>query len=82
MMAVAGDVASSGNPATVSLRRANAGMAVELDNVLSVAVESISVRGSGSAVDGRFAFWPANKVSADEITAGDPVTPKLIAAGA
>ena len=56
---------------------------VELDNELvSVAVESISVRGSGSVVERRFAFWPADKVSADEITAGDPVTPELIAAGA
>ena len=56
---------------------------VELDNELvSVAVESVSVRGSGSVVEGRFAFWPADKVSADEITAGDPVTPELIAVGA
>ena len=56
---------------------------VELDNELvSVAVESISVRGSGSVVERRFAFWPADKVSADEITAGDPVTPELIAVGA
>ena len=56
---------------------------VGLDNELvSVAVESVSVRGSGSVVEGRFAFWLANKVSADEITAGDPVTPELTAAGA
>ena len=56
---------------------------VGLDNELvSVAVESVSVRGSGSVVEGRFAFWPADKVSADEIKAGDPVTPELIAAGA
>ena len=56
---------------------------VGLDNELvSVAVESVSVRGSGSVVEGRFAFWPADKVSADEITAGDPVTPELIAVGA
>ena len=56
---------------------------VGLDNELvSVAVESVSVRGSGSVVEGRFAFWPADKVSADEITAGDPVTPEPIAAGA
>ena len=56
---------------------------VGLDNELvSVAVESISVRGSGLVVEGRFAFWPANKVSADEIAAGDPVTPEIIAAGA
>ena len=50
--------------------------------MVSVAVESVSVRGSGSVVEGRFAFWPADKVSADEIKAGDPVTPELIAAGA
>ena len=56
---------------------------VELDNELvSVAIESISVRGSGSVVEGRFAFWPADKVSADEIAAGDPVTPELITVGA
>ena len=56
---------------------------VGLDNELvSVAVESISVRGSGLDVEGRFAFWPANKVSADEIAAGEPVTPELIAVGA
>ena len=56
---------------------------VELDNELvSVAIESISVRGSGSAVEGRFAFWPADEVSADEIAAGDSVTPELIAVGA
>ena len=56
---------------------------VGLDNELvSVAVESVSDRGSGSVVEERFAFWPADKVSADEITAGDPVTPELIAAGA
>ena len=56
---------------------------VGLDNELvSVAVESISVRGSGLVVEGRFASWPADKVSADEIAAGDPVTPELIAAGA
>ena len=56
---------------------------VGLDNELvSVAVESVSVRGSGSVVEGRFAFWPANKVSVDEIAAGDPVTPELIAVGA
>ena len=56
---------------------------VGLDNELvSVAVESVSVRGSGSVVEGRFAFWPADKVSADEIIEGDPETPELIAAGA
>ena len=56
---------------------------MELDNELvSVAVESVSVRGSGSVVEESFAVWPADKVSADEITAGDPVTPELIAAGA
>ena len=56
---------------------------VGLDNELvSVAVESVSVRGSGSVVEESFAVWPADKVSADEITAGDPVTPELIAAGA
>ena len=56
---------------------------VGLDNELvSVAVESVSVRGSGSVVEGRFAFWPADKVSADEIAAGDPVTPEIIAVGA
>ena len=61
----------------------NAGLVVELDNeIVSVAVESSSIRSSGSVVEGRFAFWPANKVSADEITAGDPVTPEPIAVGA
>ena len=50
--------------------------------MVSVAIEYISVGGSGSVIEGRFAFWPADKVSADEITAGDPVTPELIAAGA
>ena len=55
---------------------------VELDNeMVSVAVESSSIRGSGSVVEGRFAFWPADKVSADEIAAGDPVTPEPIAVG-
>ena len=49
---------------------------VGLDNELvSVAVESVSVRGSGSVVEGRFAFW-----SADEIAAGDPVTPEAVKA--
>ena len=58
-------------------------MAVEPDNVsVSVAVESVSVEDSRSGIEGRFAFWSADKVSADEITAGDPVTPELIAAGA
>ena len=61
----------------------NAGLVVELDNeMVSVAVESSSIRGSGSVVEGRFAFWPANKVSANEIAAGDPVTPEPIAVGA
>ena len=56
---------------------------VGLDNELvSVAVESVSVRGSGLVVEGKFAIWPANKVSADEIAVGDPVTPEIIAAGA
>ena len=56
---------------------------VELDNeMVSVAVESSSIRGPGSVVEGKFAFRPANKVSADEIAARDPVTPELIAAGA
>ena len=56
---------------------------VGLDNELvSVAVEYISVGGSGSVIGGRFAFWPADKVSADEIAAGDPVTPELITVGA
>ena len=56
---------------------------MELDNELvSVAVESISVRGSGSVVERRFVFWPTGKVSANEIAAGDPVTPEIIAAGA
>ena len=56
---------------------------VRLDNELvSVAVESVAVRGSGSVVEESFAVWPADKVSADEITAGDPVTPELIAVGA
>ena len=49
---------------------------------MSVAVESVSVRGSGSVVEGRFAFWPADKVSADEIEAGDPVAPEQITVGA
>ena len=31
---------------------------------------------------GGFAFWSADKVSADEIAAGDPVTPELITVGA
>ena len=57
-------------------------MAVEPDNVLvSVAIESISVGGCGSVIERRFAL-SADKVSADEITAGDPVTPELIAVGA
>ena len=56
---------------------------VGLDNELvPVAVEPAPARGSGLVVEGRFAFWPADKVSADEITAGDLVTPELIAAGA
>ena len=45
---------------------------VELDNELvSVSIESISVRGSGSVVERRFVFWPTGKVSADEIAAGE-----------
>ena len=56
---------------------------MEPDDVsVLVAVESVSVGGSGSVAEGRFAFWPADKVSADEITAGDPVTPELITVGA
>ena len=56
---------------------------MEPDNVLvSAAIESISLGGSGSDMEGRFAFLSANKVSADEIAARDPVTPELIAVGA
>ena len=58
-------------------------MAVEPDNVLaSVAIESISVGGSGSDIEGRFAFLSADENAADGIAARDPVTPELIAVGA
>ena len=39
------------------------------------------VGGSGSVVEGRFAFWSADEVSANKIAAGDSITPELIAVG-
>ena len=43
---------------------------------MSVAIESVSVGGSGLAIEGRFAVW-----SADEIAVGDSITPELITVG-
>ena len=55
---------------------------MEPDDVsVSVAVESVSVGGSGPVAEERFAFWSAEEVSADEIAAGEPVTSELIAVG-
>ena len=55
---------------------------MEPDNVLvSVVIESISVGGSGSVIERRFALL-ADKVSADKIEAGDPVAPEQITVGA
>ena len=54
---------------------------MEPDNVLvSVVIESISVGGSGSVIERRFAL-SADKVSADKIKAGDPVAPEQITVG-